>query len=123
MATVKKAAPKSKAKSKSKTKNKAPTAWNAGLTEGKKDKEGRSMAMHGVKVEGFPKPFTSVYQAFLKVYPKLQDPKTGEGRHIHMTFRAELKRQPGKVKSLKFERDGVKARKFTLIPRGEVEEA
>lgn len=122
MATATKKAAK-KASKKAAKKATAKKAWNAGLTEGKKDKEGRSMTMHGVKVEGFPNPFRSVYEAFLKVYPKLQDPKTGEGRHIHMAFRAELKRQPGKVKSLKFERDGIKARKFTLIPREDVGEA
>lgn len=111
MATKKNAAQKSapkKASKKAAAKKAAPvlrTAWNAGLSGGQKDEEGRSMLIHGVRVGG--KDYTSTWKAWTAL-------KVGS-RGQCIRFRKELKQAKGGKLSFSRTSDG-KAFQFSLIP-------
>lgn len=108
MATQKKAASKKASKKTSSKKTPAPvirTAWNAGLSGGKADAEGRSMLIHGVRVAG--KDYASTWQAWTAL-------KVGS-RGQCIRFRKELKQAKGGKLSFSRTEDG-KTFQFSLIP-------
>jgi len=100
---AKKASKKAASKKAASKKEEASTAWNAGKT----------MTLHGCKVQGRKETFRSVWAAFQALG---MGEKSGVSRGQHIRFRAALKKLPvGKSMTFVDPRNEKKKHVFTLV--------